>query len=110
MAEKPKRVENLFLNTSNEIEAKGLYGIKTYALGVPHTILVDDFLPMSGSDGNYSTPFAGVSEDKSVWGAIIEKAFAKFYGNYYHIEAGSPTLAVRTLLGGPWEEYEHRDW
>ena len=81
-----------------------------YALGVPSTILVDDFLPMSESDGNYSTPFAPVSDDKGVWGTILEKAFAKFYGNYFHTEAGSPTLAVRTLVGGPWEEFMHKDW
>ena len=110
IAEKPERIENMFLNTSNTIEPKGVYGVNMYALGVPTTIVVDDFLPMSESDGNYSTPFAPVSDDKGVWGTILEKAFAKFYGNYFHIEAGSPTLAVRTLLGGPWEEYMHMDW
>ena len=45
IAEKPHRVENMFLNSGNAISTKGLYGINMHALGLPHTVLVDDFLP-----------------------------------------------------------------
>ena len=107
IAEKPERVEKMFLNTLNAIEAKGIYGVNMYALGVPHTIIVDDYIPMYEGGGNV---FAGIPDDKSVWGAIIEKAFAKLYGNYYHVEAGTATMAARTLIGGPWEEFEHTDY
>ena len=45
IAEIPNRVENMFLNSSIGINPSGLYGINMYALGVPHTVLVDDFIP-----------------------------------------------------------------
>ena len=41
----------MFLNT--ELEEKGLYGVNMYALGVPHTILIDDYLPMRNEGGEY---------------------------------------------------------
>ena len=46
IAEAPGRVENMFLNTSNAVEPKGIYGVNMFALGVPHTIIVDDSIPM----------------------------------------------------------------
>ena len=93
IAEKPHRVENMFLNDSNEIEKKGVYGIKLYALGVPHTVLVDDFIPMRYKKKKHHVLFGGVEGmehggDKSLWGLIFEKAFAKFYGNYEHTVGG----------------------
>ena len=51
--------------------------------------------------------FAGIGTDDSVWGAIIEKAFSKFHGNYKHIVGGVGRMAVRTLVGGPFEDYWH---
>lgn len=36
-----------------------------------------------------------------MWGPIIEKAFAKFHGNYARIEGGNLTDGVTTLNGGP---------
>ena len=61
-----------------------------YALGVPHTIIVDDFIPGWAWNDNFYPLFAGVRGDKSLWGAIIEKAFAKFHGNYMHTVGGWP--------------------
>ena len=108
IAEKPGRVEKLFLNPTNEIEPLGIYGIQMKALGVNHTVLIDDFLPgyMNWND-EFRPLFAGVQGDNSVWGAVIEKAFAKFHGNYKHTVGGWPHRAVWDLLGGPYEEYDH---
>jgi len=44
LAEYPGRVEKLFLN--NEISAQGVYGVNLYALNIPITIMVDDWLPL----------------------------------------------------------------
>ena len=111
IAEKPNRIENMFLNTSNSIEAKGIYGVNMYALGVPITIIVDDFIPMytSKSTGFDYPLFADVAGDNSVWGAIMEKAFAKFYGSYKNTVGGVPRMAVRSLVGGPYEDFWHLD-
>ena len=107
IAEKPGRVEKLFLNPENAIEPAGIYGINLKALGVNHTILVDDFIPGYEWNEQFYPMFAGVEGDKSVWGAVIEKAYAKFHGNYKHTIGGWPQRAVWDLLGGPYEEYDH---
>ena len=53
--------------------------------------------------------YAKVGEDKSVYGPILEKAFAKYHGNYEHIIGGNPALAIRTLYGAPYKQLEHKD-
>ena len=107
IAEKPGRVESLFLNPTNAIEPAGIYGINMKALGVPHTILVDDQLPGEDWYGWFYPKFAEIKGDKSVWAAILEKAYAKYHGNYKHTIGGWPQKAVWDLLGGPYEEYDH---
>ena len=41
--------------------------------------------------------FSHVAEDESLWGVILEKAFAKLNGNYSHLIAGDPRDASRAL-------------
>ena len=109
LAEVPGRLENIFLNNDNELNAAGIYGFNFYTLGVKHTVIVDDWLPLKGDEGNYKTIFAKVGRDDSLWGALLEKAFAKHHGNYQHLSGGSPGAAARTLLGGPFETIKHKD-
>jgi len=67
-----------------------------YQLGVPKTFIIDDFLPIrtGGRIGSFETIFAGIGSDNSIWVPLLEKAFAKMYGNYAHIEGGSSSLAI----------------
>ena len=110
LAEFPGRVEKLFLNNSNELSRTGVYGINFYTLGFPQTIIIDDYLPLvQREDGKYTTLYADISDDFGIWVAIIEKAFAKRYGNYEHIIAGIPSEAIRTLTGSPYTMHEHKD-
>lgn len=46
LAEKPERLEKLFLNSDATLNAEGIYGVNIYTLGVPHTVIVDDIIPM----------------------------------------------------------------
>lgn len=46
-AELPGRVEKLFLNQESELNEAGIYGVNMYALGIPHTVIVDDYLPVA---------------------------------------------------------------
>ena len=71
-----------------------------WALNVPITIMVDDYLP-ADNDGDFNY-FAKIGDDGSLWGPIIEKAFAKFHGNYARIEAGDPSDGVSSLNGSPY--------
>ena len=103
LAEKDQRLEKIFLNTSDYINPNGIYGINIYTLGVPHTVIIDDYVPLQKTSDTapYSTIFSLVSEDDSMWGPIIEKAFAKYHGNYEHLSAGDPRSAARALNGSP---------
>ena len=106
LAEKPKRLENIFLNNSDEVNKLGIYGVNIYSLGVKHTVIVDDYLPLENveqSDWTYAweTMFGHIGEDSSMWGPILEKVFAKIHGNYEHIVEGNPREATLTLTGSP---------
>jgi hypothetical protein len=67
-------------------------------LSVPITIRIDDYLPYWGG---WSTPLFSKVMNNGVWMNILEKAFAKMYGNYSAVVAGSPERAVQNLLGTP---------
>ena len=54
-----------------------------------------------------NTIFGGLGKDGSVWGALVEKAFAKYYGNYERLLSGMMADAVSVLNGGPSESYDH---
>jgi calpain-15 len=103
VAEHPKRIENMFLNTSNELSQSGAYGVNMYSLGVPHTVIVDDTLVFnSRGDPLYNKP----SKDNGIWPLIYEKAFAKLHGNFAHIEGGDTRMGVKYLNGSPYEQYQ----
>ena len=85
-----------------------MYGVNIYALGVPHTIIVDDWIPFVEVVEDEFIPLsAQFPESNSVWPLILEKALAKDHGNYYHLEGGSPLRAVQTLTGAPGKFFMH---
>ena len=54
VAEEKGRLESVFLN--KEVNANGIYAVNFYTLGVPHTVIVDDYLPlMDKGDGTFAT-------------------------------------------------------
>ena len=61
-----------------EKNEKGLYAVNLYTLGVPHTIFVDDYIPVNdNSPYGYIPAFAKGATDGSLWPILAEKAFAK---------------------------------
>ena len=73
VAEDYKRIERLFLNTEMSDDV-GIYALNVYALGLPVTITIDDFIPYLEY---YGPPFVTAGPDKSIWGSIVEKGIAK---------------------------------
>ena len=73
------------------------------------TVTVDDFLPVTYRywNGSFDTLYAYVGTDGSIWGAIMEKAFAKFHGNYARIVGGDSVDGISTLNGSPYERIWH---
>ena len=54
LAEEKGRMESVFLNDG--VSANGIYGVNFYTLGVPHTVIVDDYLPLfKQEDGTLTT-------------------------------------------------------
>ena len=60
LAERAHRLERVFLNNKNELSPNGIYAVNFYTLGVPHTVVVDDYLPLIGSGYTLNSPFAGM--------------------------------------------------
>ena len=79
----------------------GIYAANMYLIGVPITVVVDDYLPMV--DNN--TIFGSIGKDGSLWGAIAEKLFAKLSGNYQNLDGGIMGPAVSSMNGSPYREY-----
>ena len=44
-----------------------------------------------------------------MWGAILEKAFAKLVGNYMHTAGGITSSGVRRIVGGAFELHPHKE-
>ena len=107
LSEKAGRLEKVFLN--DDISDNGIYAVQLYTLGIPHTVIVDDYLPLEKWGDEYHTMYAKPGGDKSIYGPILEKAFAKYHGNYEHIIGGNPGTAVKTLYGAPWSQFEHKN-
>ncbi len=46
--------------------------------------------------------FAQLDDDgKAIWGAVVEKAYAKVHGNYLKLESGNIINSIRILTGSP---------
>ena len=100
IAEVPERLKNIFL--IDKKNSANVYAVKMYALGVPVTVTIDDYVPL---ETYYETLFARVSSDGALWGPILEKAFAKFLGNYEALEGGLNGPGIRMMTGSPFIIY-----
>ena len=73
---------------------------------MPVTLTIDDRLPMK--KGTNRTLYANVGRDKSVWGPLYEKAFAKYHGSYEALVGGNPEKALNTIAGAPRKMLNHK--
>ena len=73
-----------------DLNVRGGYAINFFALGVPQTTVVDDYIPFikDSEEDRYKPVYASISNDNSLWPMILEKAFAKMQGNFLHIVGG----------------------
>ena len=98
VADVPDRIKNIFL--TEQRNPYGIYALQMYALGVPVTLTIDDQIPVDNK--THQTIFAHIRpSEKAIWPTLIEKAFAKYYGNYDRIVAGNPVWAIEVLTGSP---------
>ena len=94
----PSIIPKLFLNTP--VNNQRIYGIQFYNLGVPVTVVLDDYVPFYNWD-NAPPAYSSASDNNGLWPIILEKAFSKFHGTYHAIEAGYPSDAIEKMTGFP---------
>ena len=103
IAEFPSRLMKIF--NTKEANPYGVYSVTVYNMGIPQEIIVDDRFPCYKS----GKPMFSCPKGKELWTMILEKAWAKMYGNYGAIETGSIREAMISLLGAPAEEIQIDD-
>lgn len=69
---------------SPDYSQNGIYGIWLNHDGLFIQIVLDDNFPCSQNGG----PIFSKSHGNELWVLLLEKAYAKIYGNYEKIEAG----------------------
>ena len=77
--------------------------------GKPYVISVDDNLLFYNETyyGSVRPIFAYLSKDKrTIWGAVLEKAFAKLIGSYWKLSGGFLENGIRSLTGAPIISYD----
>jgi hypothetical protein len=105
IAEKPSRLQKIFVNT--DYPAEGIFELNMFFSGRPTTVVVDDRLPVT----SWGSPsFTGKSTNGAWWGPIIEKAYAKLNVNYKNIVGGNPLQAFRVLTNMPGKAHTVRSY
>ena len=82
MAENPKLIERLFV--SKKYNEQGFYKIRICVNGEWSVVVVDDYIPCQINGGPIFTRGNG----NELWVMLIEKAYAKAFGNYNALEGG----------------------
>ncbi|CDW82699.1 calpain family cysteine protease containing protein [Stylonychia lemnae] len=96
-AELNSRFEKIFVNPQKNLA--GLYAFNVFIRGIPQIVIVDDSIPV-GENGK-DPVFAGIGNDNSIWGPLLEKAWAKTNANYERIEGGNTNEALCFLQNIP---------
>jgi len=103
LAEKPKRIRDLFVK--DEIRSEGCYAVKLCKNGEQQTIVIDDHVPVT-EDGKI---VFSRGHGLELWVVLIEKAWAKIHGSYERIIGGQAHLTMRDLTGAPAEEFKSKE-
>ncbi len=79
----------------------GCYGVRVCKNGEWIEVVIDDFIPVGGSEPAFSK-----ANGPELWVILLEKAWAKLHGSYLKIEAGHTREAIRDLTGAPFLFFE----
>jgi hypothetical protein len=87
--------ENAVTSFNNKV---GFYDVQLNYLNVPITIRVDDLIPAYNS---FTTTLFSAMVNGGVWTPVMEKAFAKLYGNYSALVGYWSQIAIANIIGTP---------
>ena len=108
LAEFPDALRKIFID--REVNPRGMYTLRLFnaAKGRFETIQVDDRMPvkidyenivLQNSSKKKELLFLKAS-DNELWTALLQKAFAKFFGGYAQLDGGLAVVAWNILTGG----------
>lgn len=106
LAEFPEKAKSIFM--TQDLNKEGIYAVKLYIRGKPWLVTVDDEIVLTatqkkmGRVRGWQHLYAHIGDDASIWGAILEKSWAKVKGSYKSsYEGGLMTNGIRALIGSP---------
>jgi len=111
-AEVPSRLNNnVYRLSRGKYVGQGIYRYYFFVRGVKTRINIDDRLPVRYKYSNSKDYFAPAMADRSMFGAwwmpLLEKAYAKFQGNYDRLEWGSGFESLRQFNNAPVFRFSH---
>lgn len=102
-AEYNNRVIDAFVTKT--LNKEGIVVVKGRVLGIETNIAVDDYLPFFAKTTPNEPIFAKTSPSGGLWGAFLEKVWAKLNGNYEMIEGGWTGEVMRFISGSPTQTF-----
>ena len=106
VAEKPGIIKKVFL-TDEKNDAR-IFALRIYIRGKPWVVTVDDYLVYDEDMGALAMGLADKVHG-TMWGPILEKAWAKIKGNYQLSSGGNDATGVRAFAGVPAYTYPTPD-
>lgn len=97
IAEVPILLDSIF-SSCRGVSDIGLYELFLWPNGVKTRVVIDDWFPC---DAKIGRPCYSHCKGNLLWVMLLEKAFAKFYGSYQHLESGLVYRAMMDLTGAP---------
>jgi hypothetical protein len=98
-------IANIFIQLQDT--PVGAYGVRFFKNGQWETVFVDDHFPMLSEEYKEGkcagAAFAYTDNFEETWVAVVEKAYAKYYGSYAALEHGFCHFALQDLTGGEGE-------
>jgi len=70
------------------------------------TVIIDDMIPVNSGS---TTPIFAQPNGKELWVALLEKAFAKFVGDYNALDGGYPLWGLQALTGDEVSKWKLED-
>jgi hypothetical protein len=104
LAEHPTAIMRCFI--TRERNVRGCYVIELYDARQAKFvhITIDDYLPTDGGQPLFAKP-AG----SELWVLLLEKAFAKFFGDYHALAGGHVAIAFEAMTGDNVMRFELED-
>jgi len=99
LAEYPERIIRIF--NTRKLNPNGLYSVTLFYKGNPKEIIIDDLIPCYEKSYGGGKPLFCKPAGKEIWVMLLEKAWAKYMGDYHVSEGMHIDESMNVLLGVP---------